>query len=65
MWKELKVSRTLQRLCTYPWLFNFLVKKAAGNSYLQQFFTEALADADTKRLLTRPGFYYRLLTNKA
>jgi flavin-dependent dehydrogenase len=64
MWKELKISRRLQWLCTYPWLFNFLVRKASNNPYLQQFFTEALADADTKRLLTRPGFYYRLLMNK-
>jgi geranylgeranyl reductase family protein len=64
MWKELKVSRTLQQLCTYPWLFDFLMKKAKNNLYLQQFFTEALADIDTKRLLTRPGFYYRLLMNK-
>jgi geranylgeranyl reductase family protein len=65
MWKELKISHTLQKLCTYPWLFDLLVKKAANNLYLQQFFTEALADVDTKRLLTRPSFYYRLLTNKS
>jgi hypothetical protein len=46
-------------------LFDLLVKKAGNNLYLQQFFTEALADVDTKRLITRPVFYYRLLTNKS
>jgi hypothetical protein len=64
MWKELRVSRSLQQLCKYPWLFNFLVEKAKNNQYLQNFFTEALADVETKKRLSRPGFYYRLLMNK-
>lgn len=65
MWKELRISRSLQNLCQYPWLFDFLVKKANNNPYLQRFFTQALADADTKRLLTQPGFYYRLLIKQS
>ncbi|MDO1447429.1 geranylgeranyl reductase family protein [Rhodocytophaga aerolata] len=64
MWNELSISRSLQNLCRYPWLFNFLLKKASTNAYLQQFFTDALADVNTKRLLTQPSFYYRLLFNK-
>lgn len=62
MWSELKVSRTLQRLLKYPWLYNLIVKKANRNKYLQQFLVEALASVDTKRkTFTRPWFYLRVL----
>lgn len=61
MWKELKISRTLQQLCRYPRLFNFVVTKANHSTYLQQFFIGALAQPDLKKQLASPGFYYRLL----
>jgi menaquinone-9 beta-reductase len=61
MWKELKVSHSLQKLCKYPWLFNFVVKKGNQSKYLKQFLVEALANVEIKRLLTRPAFYYRML----
>jgi menaquinone-9 beta-reductase len=61
MWKELKVSHSLQKLCRYPWLFNFVVKKGNQSKYLKQFLVEALANVEIKRLLTRPAFYYRML----
>ncbi|GEO02636.1 geranylgeranyl hydrogenase BchP [Adhaeribacter aerolatus] len=61
MWKELKVSHSLQKLCRYPWLFNFVVKKGNQSKYLKQFLIEALANVEIKRLLTKPGFYYRML----
>ncbi|GAC1378778.1 MAG: geranylgeranyl reductase family protein [Ginsengibacter sp.] len=62
MWGELKVSRTLQRLLKYPWLYNLIVRKANKNKYLQQFLVEALASVDTKRkMFTRPWFYLRVL----
>ncbi|MGV3585746.1 MAG: NAD(P)/FAD-dependent oxidoreductase [Adhaeribacter sp.] len=61
MWKELKVSHSLQKLCRYPWLFNFVVKKGNQSKYLKQFLVEALANVEIKRLLTKPAFYYRML----
>ena len=62
MWNELKVSRTLQKLLKYPWLYNLIVRKANKNKYLQQFLVEALASVDTKRkMFTRPWFYLRVL----
>ena len=62
MWGELKVSRTLQRLLKYPWLYNLIVRKANKNKYLQQFLVEALASVDTKRkMFTRPWFYLRVI----
>ncbi|MEM7110743.1 MAG: geranylgeranyl reductase, partial [Bacteroidota bacterium] len=61
MWKEFKISRSLQNLCTYSWLFNFLVGKAAQSAYLKKLLTDALAEVNVKKVLTRPGFYIRLL----
>ena len=61
MWKELRISRTLQQLCNYPWLFNYVVKKANQSKYVHQLLIDALAHVDKKKSLTHPGFYYRLL----
>lgn len=62
MWNEFKISKTLQTIVTYPCAFNFAVKKAKQSKYLQQFLIEALASAESKKkLLTKPGFYYRML----
>ncbi len=61
MWKELRISKTLQRLCRYPSLFNFIVKKANQSKVVHQFLEEALAESDKKRSLGHPSFYYRLL----
>ena len=61
MWKELKLSRTLQQLCNYPWLFNFVVRKANQNEQVHKLLVDALAHVDKKKSLGGPGFYYRLL----
>lgn len=61
MWKEFRISRSLQKLCAYPWLFNFVVNKAAQSKYLKHLLTDALAEVDVKKILTKPGFYLRLL----
>lgn len=60
MWKELKISKTLQRLARFPWLFNFVVKKSNQNNHVRQMLIDALAQVDKKKLLALPGFYYRL-----
>lgn len=64
MWKELRLSRTLQHLCRYPSLFNFVVKKANQSKAIHQFLEEALAQSEKKKSLANPAFYYRLLFNK-
>ena len=64
MWKELKISRTLQLLCKYPGLFNFIIKKASRSNYLNLFFMEALANPEKKESLTNPLFYLRILMSK-
>jgi len=59
--KEFKVSHNLQKLCRYPWLFNFVVKKSNQSKYLKKILVEALAHVEIKRMLTKPAFYYRML----
>jgi geranylgeranyl reductase family protein len=62
MWKEFKISRTLQKVVQYPRLFNFVIKKAQQNKYLQKFLIEALAEVEKKnKILYRPAFYFRML----
>ena len=63
MWKELSVSKSLQNLLKYPWLFNFIVKKANKNKSIQLLLTSMLDDVDLKKELTKPSFYVRLLFN--
>lgn len=60
MWKELHLSYKLQQLCKYPWLFNYIVKKAARNKYWHQFLVDSLAETDQKMNFIKPAFYYRL-----
>jgi hypothetical protein len=61
MWRELSTSRILQRLCRNERLFNWIVNKANRHSAVHNVLVDALAHADQKRQLTRPGFYFRLL----
>jgi len=61
MWKEFKISRTLQQLVRYPVLFNFVIKKAGQSKYLQNFLIEALANVEKKKkILFKPAFYFRM-----
>ena len=61
MWKELRLSRSLQQLCRYPRLFNFVIRKAKQNEHVYQLLIDAMAHADKKKSLVQPGFYYKLL----
>jgi len=61
MRKEFLISRSLQRLCRYPWLFNTVVRKANQNAFIHKALVDALAYPDKKKWLTKPSFYYHLL----
>lgn len=63
MWNELRLGHSLQKLLRYPWLFNFLVKKANKNEAIQQLLTSMLDNVDLKKELVKPRFYFRLLFN--
>lgn len=61
---ELKISATLQRLCKYPWLFNFVVNKAYKSESLRNTISCMFADIDLRDQLRKPSFYLKILFNK-
>ena len=61
---ELKLSGTLQRLCRYPWLFNFVVNKARKSQALSSTISSMFADLDLREQLRKPSFYFKILMNK-
>jgi len=62
-WDELKLSHTMQKLCKYPWLFNFVVNKANKNKTLRQTISCMFEDLDMRAKLRNPLFYLKLLIN--
>lgn len=61
---ELKISATLQRLCKYPWLFNFVVNKAYKSRSLRNTISCMFTDMDLRGQLSKPSFYFKILFNK-
>lgn len=59
--KELGISTRLQQLADRPWLFNFVVNKAASNPVLADTISCMFNDLDMRERLKRPGFYLKLL----
>ena len=64
IWKELKLSHTLQRLSSHAWLFNWVVKKANTNQEIRELITGMFEDIDLRSKLSQPKFYFNLLFNK-
>ena len=58
---ELKISTTLQRLATFPRLFNFVVRRANTNPTLRETISCMFEDMDLRDRLRKPGFWLRLL----
>ncbi len=65
MGSELALSYGLQRLVRYPWLFDLVVKRVAGRPEWQKLLTAMFDDLDLRKQLRQPGFYWRLLTQRA
>jgi menaquinone-9 beta-reductase len=61
---ELRMSAFLQRLSRYPWLFNFVVKKAHKSETLNTAITSMFTDLDLRKQLRKPSFYAKILLNK-
>ena len=60
MWAELRISRKMQMLLRYPWIFNLLVKKAERNESLHHLLTSMITDPDLRKELRKPSFYAKL-----
>lgn len=63
LWKELKLSRHMQRLLNYPWLFNQVASKASKNKTLAETISCMFTDLDLRERLKQPSFYLKLLFN--
>jgi len=61
LWQELRLSRTMQRLLAYPWLFNFVANRAVRNPTLAQTLTNMFLDLDLREQLRRPSFYLKMM----
>ncbi|MEX0813957.1 MAG: NAD(P)/FAD-dependent oxidoreductase [Chitinophagales bacterium] len=64
MWDELKLSRRLQQLVKFPFLFNFVVNKAARNQTLRETISCMFEDLDIRERLKQPSFYFKLIFNQ-
>jgi len=58
---ELKLSYRMQQLVRFPWLFNFVVRKANRNKTLRDTIMVMFEDIDLRDRLRRPSFYLKLL----
>lgn len=63
LWKELRLSRHLQQLLNYPWLFDKVASKASKNQALAETISCMLNDVDLRERLKQPSFYMKLLFN--
>ena len=61
---ELKMSALLQKLSHYPWLFNYVVKKAHKSPTLNNAITSMFTNIDLRKELRKPAFYAKILLNK-
>ncbi len=64
LWSELKLSRTMQQLVVFPWLFNFVVNKAATNTTLRETISAMFEDLGLRDRLRKPSFYLDLMFSK-
>lgn len=61
---ELRIGNTLQKLSSYPWLFNFMVNKAHKSPSLSKTISCMFLDIDLRDQLRKPSFYLKILFNK-
>ena len=59
--QELRLSRAMQKLLDYPWLFNFVANRAARNPTLAETLSMMFLDLDMRARVRQPGFYLKLL----
>lgn len=64
LWSELRLSRTIQRLVRFQWLFDFVINRVSSNKSLQRTFSAMFNDLDARSKLSSPAFYLKLLFNR-
>ncbi|SMB91086.1 geranylgeranyl reductase [Hymenobacter roseosalivarius DSM 11622] len=61
LWQELRLSRAMQRLLAFPWLFNVVANRAANNPTLAETISNMFLDLNLRERLRQPSFYVKLL----
>jgi geranylgeranyl reductase family protein len=61
MWSELSLSRRMQKLLGYPFLFNMVVNKANRSKLLSETISSMFDNIDLRNRLKSPLFYLKLL----
>ena len=61
LWPELSLSKRMQELVRYPWLFNLVVNKASRSKELRDTISCMFEDIDLRGKLSDPRFYLRVL----
>ncbi len=61
LWRELKISHTLQKLSKYKWLFNFVINKAAKSKRLRDSMMMMFENVEARNRLMNPLNYLKLL----
>ena len=61
LWDELQLSRLLQKLIRYPFLFNFVLRKANRNPTLRETISCMFEDVDLRKRFQNPLFYWKIL----
>lgn len=64
LWGELRLSRVMQKLIRYPWLFNWMIRKIKSNSELRKTITFMFEDVNLRKQFSKPTFYLKLLFNR-
>ncbi len=60
---ELKLSTHFLKALNYPWLFNFVVRKANKNKTLRETMCCMFESVDLRKKLKNPVFYFKFLFN--
>jgi hypothetical protein len=61
MWSELSLSRRMQQLLDYPFLFNMVVNKANRSKLLRETISCMFESIDLRNRLKSPVFYLKIL----
>lgn len=61
LWPELSLSKKMQELVKYPWLFNLVVNKAVRSKTLRETISCMFEDIDLRGRLKDPRFYLKVL----
>ena len=61
LWPELNLSKKMQELVKYPWLFNLIVNKANRSKTLKETISCMFEDIDLRSRLKDPFFYLKVL----